>query len=432
MPRSKYSKSTLSGLVDSDSEDTQFVEAMPTPGSTTENRGAAKKARGRPKTAPAKVTKTKAPARRLSGRLIAKAKAVEPEPTKPKRKALADKTNRQFADETEEVDEFAHDGDTEMADELDATVIVVKEIKPPATKKAASRRGVTKTKAPAKRPVPMEKQIEKVVFESQVPEMEIENTRGEEEIEKPISKPVHTVARSRERSHHRQPSQHRRRAGSTSDTERCDPVLRRKLGDMTKKYESLNVKYQDLREIGLKEAERNFDRLKKQSEERIAGKPCRICTEISYSPSTASEKLIASLKGDVAAHISSSKESRDLKKKVQSQTAEISALRSQIAQLTASVAQTQSENKTLSAKLAVNRTSAAENAANKAPGTAVKPNGGIRMMGGADATAQLKENLYSDLTGLIIRSVKQEAEDDVFDCIQTGRNGSKFPICILS
>jgi len=39
--------------------------------------------------------------------------------------------------------------------------------------------------------------------------------------------------------------------------------------------------------------------------------------------------------------------------------------------------------------------------------------------------AQLKEDLYSDLTGLIIRGVKRDAEDDVYDCIQTGRNGSK-------
>jgi Tfp pilus assembly protein FimV len=141
-----------------------------------------------------------------------------------------------------------------------------------------------------------------------------------------------------------------------------------------------------------------------------------------------SEKLINSLKDDAVAHSASTKESRELRKKVQSQTAEISALQTQVAQLTASVAQAQSEKLTLSAKLAANRTCAAENASTKAPGTAVKPNGIIRVMAGADAAAQLKENLYSDLTGLIIRSVKQESEDDVFDCIQTGRNGrGKFP-----
>jgi hypothetical protein len=44
----------------------------------------------------------------------------------------------------------------------------------------------------------------------------------------------------------------------------------------------------------------------------------------------------------------------------------------------------------------------------------------------ASQTAQMKENLYGDLTGLIIRGVRREGGeggDDVFDCIQTGRNG---------
>jgi hypothetical protein len=40
--------------------------------------------------------------------------------------------------------------------------------------------------------------------------------------------------------------------------------------------------------------------------------------------------------------------------------------------------------------------------------------------------AKMKENLYSDLTGLIIRNVKRKEGEDEFDCIQTGRNGSKY------
>lgn len=80
------------------------------------------------------------------------------------------------------------------------------------------------------------------------------------------------------------------------------------------------------------------------------------------------------------------------------------------------------------------------------PGSAVKTasNGrGIGVSGGAGAgasagvaaanaevnrvtqLAQLKENLYSDLTGLILTNVKKVDDADVFDCIQTGRNGSK-------
>ena len=39
----------------------------------------------------------------------------------------------------------------------------------------------------------------------------------------------------------------------------------------------------------------------------------------------------------------------------------------------------------------------------------------------------LKEELYRDLTGLIITSVKRKDGEDEYSCIQTGRNGSKFP-----
>ena len=263
MSRSKYGHSTLSGLIDSDDDDTQFVEAMPTPDSAAENKVPVKKARGRPKVAPSKVTKTKAtPKRRLSGRLLSKATTVA---AKPKRKILADKTNTQIVEEIEEVDE-SQDEDTEMGDELDATVFAVKENKAKPTKmKAPTGRGVTKKRAaPKSAPASMDKSL--VVLETQVPRVELESTMEEEEIEKPIPKPVH-ASRPREPFHPRQPSLQRRRAGSTSDTERSDPALRRKLGDMTKKHDSLSVKYQDLREIGLKEAERNFERYRKQTEQ---------------------------------------------------------------------------------------------------------------------------------------------------------------------
>jgi len=101
--------------------------------------------------------------------------------------------------------------------------------------------------------------------------------------------------------------------------------------------------------------------------------------------------------------------------------------------MTITLSEAHSENKTLAAKLAASRTTAAsaESVNAKIPGSAVKASGGIRMMGTAEAAqaaqaAQLKEDLYSDLTGLLIRSVKREAEDDVYDCIQTGRNGSRL------
>ena len=55
-------------------------------------------------------------------------------------------------------------------------------------------------------------------------------------------------------------------------------------------------------------------------------------------------------------------------------------------------------------------------------------NSNIRLLANAESavqTAQMKEDLYADLTGLIVRGVKHEHGEDVYDCIQTGRNGSK-------
>jgi len=53
------------------------------------------------------------------------------------------------------------------------------------------------------------------------------------------------------------------------------------------------------------------------------------------------------------------------------------------------------------------------------------------MVGSAEAAhtaqvAQLKEELYADLTGLILRGVDRLEDADVYDCIQTGRNGSMY------
>jgi hypothetical protein len=142
--------------------------------------------------------------------------------------------------------------------------------------------------------------------------------------------------------------------------------------------------------------------------------------------------LISSLKADLAAQSPQLKESRDLKKLVDSQAADISKLQMKIKELTSSLSDAHMQNETLSAKLAANRNAAptVERANGRGPGSAVKANGGIRVMGSTEAAqaahqAQLKEDFYSDLTGLIIRDVKKEAEEDVYDCIQTGRNGSK-------
>ena len=70
----------------------------------------------------------------------------------------------------------------------------------------------------------------------------------------------------------------------------------------------------------------------------------------------------------------------------------------------------------------------------RTPGSAIRgktPAARNVLVGSAEAAhtaqvAQLKEDLYSDLTGLILRSVEMGSEVDVYDCIQTGRNGSEY------
>lgn len=55
------------------------------------------------------------------------------------------------------------------------------------------------------------------------------------------------------------------------DDDDDDVSLRKRLGELTKRYKSLETRYRDLREVGIRDAERNYDRLKKQSEENSAG-----------------------------------------------------------------------------------------------------------------------------------------------------------------
>jgi hypothetical protein len=50
-----------------------------------------------------------------------------------------------------------------------------------------------------------------------------------------------------------------------------DPELRRRLGDLTKKHDALEIKYRNLREIGVVEANTNMEKLRKQSETITTG-----------------------------------------------------------------------------------------------------------------------------------------------------------------
>ena len=67
-------------------------------------------------------------------------------------------------------------------------------------------------------------------------------------------------------------SQSPRKLAGQDASEGGEPALRRRLGELNRKFESLEQKYRDLREVAVKDAERNFDKLKKQGEEKANGK----------------------------------------------------------------------------------------------------------------------------------------------------------------
>ncbi|KAE8355066.1 chromosome segregation protein Csm1/Pcs1-domain-containing protein [Aspergillus coremiiformis] len=195
-----------------------------------------------------------------------------------------------------------------------------------------------------------------------------------------------------------------------------EPELRRRLGELTKKYDTLESRYRTLKEIGVVEANANMAKLRHQCE----------------TMTTASNNLVSSLKTELEAQKVLGQQSRLLQKQLKERDAEIARLKSQAEDATSQLSSAQTEVKALQTKLAAARNTAAslESAASKVPGSAIK-GGSNRVNAAASAEAaqaaqfaQLKEDLYTDLTGLIIRDVKKGEADNLYDCIQTGINGT--------
>ncbi|GCB19477.1 monopolin complex subunit pcs1 [Aspergillus awamori] len=206
------------------------------------------------------------------------------------------------------------------------------------------------------------------------------------------------------------------RLGGTTEAN-VEPELRRRIGELTKKCDTLENRYRNLKEIGIVEANSNMEKLRKQCE----------------SMTNASNNLIASLKAELEAQKALGQQSRSLQRQLKERDAEVAQLKSQAEEATGQLSSAQSEVKALQTKLAAARNTAAslENAASKIPGSAIKS--GANRANAAAVTAeaaqaaqfaQLKEDLYTDLTGLIIRDVKKRPSDNLYDCIQTGSNGT--------
>jgi chromosome segregation ATPase len=157
---------------------------------------------------------------------------------------------------------------------------------------------------------------------------------------------------------------------------------------------------------------------------------------------TDQDEIIASLKRELASQKSLATDSKRLHAQLQTLQSENTRLQSENQSLATTLNTTQSENKslqnetkTLQAKLTTLRNAKADAPAKTVPGSAVKARGGVAAGKKEDEekmkVMQLKEELYSDLTGLMIHTVKKDEREDIYDCIQTGRNGSKLTPFLL-
>ncbi|KAK4204877.1 chromosome segregation protein Csm1/Pcs1-domain-containing protein [Triangularia verruculosa] len=210
--------------------------------------------------------------------------------------------------------------------------------------------------------------------------------------------------------------QKKRPSVSTSSSSEAD--LRRRLGDLTKSHSSLESKYNSLRDLTIPQAEKTFDAYRKQSE----------------SKSKLADSLIASLKAELATTKQCSGVIPSLQNDLSAAQAQIAKFEAQVAELNKTIADQKTEIKALNMKLTAARN--AEAAANsrsatiQVPGSAMKKTLGIGPRGAgqqaqeATLSAQRKEDLYADLTGLIVRGVNVQTDAVEFDCLQTGRNGT--------
>ncbi|KAF2223757.1 chromosome segregation protein Csm1/Pcs1-domain-containing protein [Elsinoe ampelina] len=274
-------------------------------------------------------------------------------------------------------------------------------------------------------------------IENDTETMEVEETDSRQESERVVARarsasqqrqaPSYAVP-ARARSTSQQPRAYSRE-GSAALAERrlAESEARRKLADMTSKYEDMRLRYESLSELGSKAADSNFDKLKRATDQRAKD----------------ASDLISSLKKELseARKSTSTNNAENAKLTTQLNTLQSSheQAESKMKEMKTSLAESHNEIKSLTAKLEAAREAArkAASEAAKMPGSAIKSRDHSTRnnlnTGNLDSAkeAALKEEIYRDLTGLIINSVKRKDGEDEYSCIQTGRNGTlHFHLCV--
>lgn len=464
-PRSAIAN--ISFTVDSASEDDMThdeLNALPTPDSNTENKAPARKARtntAHTKSVPLTsktATKGKQATRRESGSTVVGAKkasatVAKKASAKGGRKALAERKDINGSD-TEEVDDFEEEGlpppqavpnkRGRPAKKVHQEDVAQVPTPPKKGRKAAAKAPAAKAALKprtAKRLVQTDVESEPVTIPETQQELEADPMDVEDSIEideipesmppppqpRPTSRRVQAVP-----GRPRQASAGIRRTGSISDSER-DPALRRKVGDLTRKLEAMTVKYDTLKEAALSGKESNFDQLRRRTEQTTKGTICCHYTlDLLLIEDADQDAVIKAMKQQISESQSRASDLTSTKKELAQLAKENARLHADHKKLTESLTSAQNESKMLSNKLAAARSST-QPESKTVPGSAVKARAtGVVLPGTAEAAkeaqlAKQKVDMYSDLTNLVVLGVKRtEDEEDVYDCLQTGRNGSKL------
>jgi len=250
-PRARTA-SSLAGLVASDSEpdfdDIQAITAV------AKMAAATKRPRGRPPSTANKVSKPvpQAATRRAGGKAVVSASG-------PPRQALADKSNTSFVRGTGNGAKKGsqNNAKTELGlDEQGGEPVV-----PKATRgrpKGSGKRKSAGTEVATEKP-------------GQADFEEIAETQPTPESMQVDAEESQLLADDRDLDDGMDES------NSVADGGVEDVSLRRRLGNLTRKYEHLETRYRDLKDVGVKAAERNFEHLKRQADENIAGKTSATC-----------------------------------------------------------------------------------------------------------------------------------------------------------
>lgn len=277
MPRIK--QSTLLDLADSDSD--SGINAHSRALKTEDEMPGAKKGRGR---APAnKVTKPepKTKTRRVGAKAAA---AIEEEA---ERQALAEKATNPPAKATRgrKPKKAAEDDDEDGADGVLATP-------PHSDEPTKTKGGRGRPRKDAVVPDSVQKKVEPTAARrgrkaaadkagqqtsTEIPEtqadsgMDIDAAEEQDQVEDlpNFSRFSAPPSAQRVRSYH-VPLSASKRSASSSLIE-SDPSTRRQLGELTKRYEALELRYRELRNVAVVEAEKNFDQLRRQSDEKTQG-----------------------------------------------------------------------------------------------------------------------------------------------------------------